>query len=478
MSLNDRSFAYAQLGYLLIVALTLILLPGASFFPTLIAMAGVWIVTALCYQATAARNSAGWWTLLIAATALAVGVIANIHFFTAAQGAETTAPVLQNIDARANFDSAQSSLGLGDAAHSPRSLGYPLFISAIWHITGITIVAPLIINMLMILLTAITCGTITVRLLSAENNRHSRQWLQSCAIIMTVAVCYLMTTATILVKDAGICLSMAMTGLGLTIQTVPPATAKSSWRLWSAFAIGIIGVATFRPHYLFIVIPAIIITTPWRHCSGVTFRRFLIMSGATIIVWTANNWLLIEVWDKYSLGIAYMPEVLAESFTDTGHPQHAYHSMLFKDYYQMPLWHRLLWLPANAALIYLIPFPWDFSRYIDFGYTYIYAKIAYPWYAIGGMILFYFLFLWRRSSKPLKLLTIAAAILWLIPAYITAGSVSRYVLPLVVWLIPAAVTVSDRYVTSRRFRIFAICYCVLLTAVLTICYHMQHLAIR
>ena len=179
MSLNDRSFAYAQLGYLLIVALTLILLPGASFFPTLIAMAGVWIVTALCYQATAARNSAGWWTLLIAATALAVGVIANIHFFTAAQGAETTAPVLQNIDARANFDSAQSLLGLGDAAHSPRSLGYPLFISAIWHITGITIVAPIIINMLMILLTAITCGTITVRLLSAENNRHSRQWLQS-----------------------------------------------------------------------------------------------------------------------------------------------------------------------------------------------------------------------------------------------------------------------------------------------------------
>lgn len=478
MSVNDRSFAFAQLCYLLIVAGALIALPGASFIPTILAMAGVWIVVALCYQATSARNSAGWWALLAATAVLAVGVIANVHFFTAAQGATTANPVLNNIDARANFDSAMHILGHGAPAHAPRSLGYPLFIAAIWRITGITIVSPLIVNMLMTLLTAIACGTISTKVLPEDSRQNSFQWIQSCAIIMTLAICYLMTTGTVLLKDAGVCFAMAMSAIALTALTAPPECRKVSWRLWGAFAVGIISLGVFRLQYLMFIFIAAIVMTPWRDRPWRAMQRCAVMIGAIALIWVCYNYILIETWNKYTLGIALTPDILTDNFAHSTDTQHAYHTRLLSGYYDAPLWHQLLWLPVNAALIYLIPFPWDFTSYADFGYTYIYAKIAYPWYAVGGLVLFYFAFVWRRSPSPLRRLTIAAAILWLIPAYITAGSVSRYVLPLITWLIPAAVLICDQYLKSRKFRIYAVCYTVMIATTLAICYHIQHNALN
>ncbi|MBR3765672.1 MAG: hypothetical protein IKL11_00720, partial [Muribaculaceae bacterium] len=78
MTTNDHVFAYAQLGYVLLVIVALIIFPGASFFPTLLAMIGVWVVVSIVYQRMPWRSSVGWWTLLIAATIMAIGVILNI----------------------------------------------------------------------------------------------------------------------------------------------------------------------------------------------------------------------------------------------------------------------------------------------------------------------------------------------------------------------------------------------------------------
>ena len=82
MTINDRAFGFAQLGYVLVVLLALILLPGAQFFTSLLAMLGVWALVSGVYQAAPWRNREGWWTLLVATTLLAVGVIANVHYFT------------------------------------------------------------------------------------------------------------------------------------------------------------------------------------------------------------------------------------------------------------------------------------------------------------------------------------------------------------------------------------------------------------
>jgi len=474
MSFNDRSFAYAQLGYILTVTITLLVLPGASFWPTLIALCGVWIAVALCNQATAARNSAGWWTLLTATTLLAIGAIANIHFFTTAQGATTSDPVLLNTDARANFDSAMFLLGQGKAAHAPCAMGYPLFIAGIWRITGITVVAPIVANMLMVLLTIIASGTIATRVLSREQCRRQPQWLQACAMIMTASICYLLNTGTIMIKDAGICLSMALAGLGLTSLRIQSATYKTSLRIWGAFAVGTAGVAIFRLNYLLLLFIAVLIITPWRHENWNAMRRAAVMIGVIAISWLLTNWLLVDNWNHYTLGMHFPDDAMSGYFTSGQYTPHLYHDQMLGDYYHSPVWHRLLWLPINAALLYFIPFPWNFTAYLDFGYTYAFAKFSYPWYAVGGMIIYHILYMGRRSSPAIMHLTLAALTLWLIPAYLTAGSVSRYILPLLTWLIPAAVAVADSQLSTRRFRIYALVYGITIAIVLIVCHHLQN----
>lgn len=79
MTFNDRSFALAQLGYLPVIAITALILPGAGMTTLMLSMAGSWIVTALCYQATSGRNSVGWWTLLAMQTILGATAAIMLH---------------------------------------------------------------------------------------------------------------------------------------------------------------------------------------------------------------------------------------------------------------------------------------------------------------------------------------------------------------------------------------------------------------
>jgi hypothetical protein len=292
---------------------------------------------------------------------------------------------------------------------------------------------------------------------------------------MTLAICYLLSTGAILLKDAGICLSMALIAYGLTIFNRPPATAKGRHSLWGAFILGIIGLATFRLRSLALIVIAIAVIIPWRHCTWALIRRAAIMLASIAVIWTAFAIVLNIAWDSYqlSLGLSVIESHFPGIFTSGEHPQHLYHDNLFSDYYSSPTWYRLIWLPLNTAVMYLIPFPWDFSRYLEFGYTAVYAKIAYPWYAIGGLALFYGIFCWRKSAAPLKWMFASAVILWLIPTYLTAGSVSRYVLPLATWLIPAAVLVWDKYRRTKNFKIYSAAYCTCLAAALIICHHLQ-----
>ncbi len=200
MSFTNRLFIYAQIGYLVIALCALILFPGADVIPTLISLVGVWLVVAMIYRATSHCNMAGWWTLLIATTILAVGIIANIHYFTELSGGTTPSPILQNPDAKGYYLYAfyhhtgedEKLLELLNRS------GYGLVISTIWKFTGVTIVSPLILNMLMILLSIIISGLITSRLLqNADATIMCRT--STLAMIMTASVCYYLNSGTLLI---------------------------------------------------------------------------------------------------------------------------------------------------------------------------------------------------------------------------------------------------------------------------------------
>ena len=146
------------------------------------------------------------------------------------------------------------------------------------------------------------------------------------------------------------------------------------------------------------------------------------------------------------------------------------------DYLGYSFIEKTLLLPLSAAIQYLIPFPWNFMRDVPFGYSLVYSHISYGWYLVGGIILFYYFFAIWKSSPKLIAWALWALFCYLVPAYMFAGTVSRYMLPFIPLLVPLGVYVimklrENKYIRSFKYWVFS--YCMALSVVLCLCYYLQ-----
>ena len=474
MNRNIRTFAIAQTVDAAIVLGALLLLPGADTATTMAAMLAVWGITASVYRITPYRDTAGWWTLLVATTFLAVGVIANTHYFTEVSGGTTSDPVLNNCDSRGYFLDALHHSGMDKGVpESATRRGYGLLISSLWKITGITIVSPLVLNMLMILLTIIISGGITYRL-SGGKGCGTTHGKASLAMIMTASVCYFLNSGTVLLKEAGISLAMSLIALGLTstIAGDSPIRAKERIPYTIAFIAGLALLGVFRHTFILIATLGTILLMRWNNPPRLKQSFLFLALGAA--AWGIMTLLTRSDISGIAGGVVDGAAVQSSFFYDND--QHRFYNNLVGDYLQLPAWKRILMLPMSAVTQFLVPFPWNFSRDITFGYTLAYAHIAYPWYIIGGIILFFIFTGWRTAPSRLRRFVVTGVILWLVPAYLFAGTVSRYALPMLPMLIPAAVHVITTCRNSKPFRIWGLCYTALIAVTLIVCHYLQQSA--
>lgn len=472
MSFHNRTFLSGQLAYMIIVSCLPVLLPGADTVATPIAMIGVWGIVALTYRSTSTRNITGWWTLLIATTLLAIGVIANIHYFTTVSGSTTTNPILENPDARRAFLDALHHTGIeGGEAELPDRRGYGLIIALLWKLTGITIVSPLILNMLMILLSVIISGVISSRLLHSNNYVQSDR-IASIAMIMTASVCYYLNSGTLLLKEAGTCLAFALIGLGLT--TAISDKDNHRYKFFTLYTLGIALLCILRHTHILFAIAGVLILIPWTDKKRIKQAIPLLIIPA--IAWISMEILLNSGTLLKTVNVADGSKIQSAFFYDND--QHRFYNSMIGNYLCYPAWKRILLLPVSAITQFLVPFPWNFSRDMIFGYTLAYAHISYPWYIVGGLVIFFIATAWRTATSELYRFTVMGIILWLIPAYLFAGSVSRYALPMLPMLIPAAVYVITQLRQKKSFKIWGMCYCIALTFTLIACYYMQQSAIN
>ncbi|MCM1518762.1 MAG: hypothetical protein NC117_08990 [Pseudoflavonifractor sp.] len=473
MSFNDRSFAWAQLAYVALVFTAALVWPGDGLWTTVGSLTGVWIAVSLLYQYTRAHNSAGWWTLLSATTVLAIGVIVNVWYFTTASGTTVMQPDLANPDARDYFYSALQTVTPGAASPVHTKLTLYRHFARIWDITGISIFPLIVSNMVMILASVVVSGVVTERLLRGLTDR-SPQWLTTCAMIMTAGVCYYLNSGTVLLKDASVALGMTM--CALTITGIPRPFADRTVRALAVgcFTVGILLLAMARFQYIYIVAVGILIM------AMATSTRRRLTYTAILISLCAVAWILVRVY----VSTETAPEdIINDSLVGTyaehgyffGHsPGHeAYEEYVDNDYFYWPQWRKLLWLPVSAVTQYLIPFPWNYTRDTIFGPTLAYAHFAYPWYALGSLILYFIGACMRRVPRMLVAWTLWAVLAWLVPAYSVAGTVSRYGLSFIPMLVPAAVYVAATCTQRRSWRVWTGVYVVLLAATLIICHHIQ-----
>lgn len=471
MTLNDRIFAIAQAGYIGIVWLALLLLPGAEIWSTLLSMIGVWVITSAIYQSTPWRHTTGWWTLLFATTILAVGVIANVHYFTTVSGGTTQLPVLNNPDSAEYYHDALYSFG-HEAGHptSGKQHGYGLLISWLWSISGISIVPPLIVNMLLILVCIILSGGISYRLLRGET-KYSGKWVASCAMVMTSAVCYFLNSGTLLLKDATICFAMALIGISLTILRQPASTKRRQTKYLLMFTFGVTLLAFTRYFYILMVVAGILLMLKHRKKE---YFIALFMLTVCIIAWCSSG-IAMAQYDfnaaQYAMRVIDGSTISDSYFFDE--PQHRAYNTMVEGYLDYPWWRKIMYLPMSAVVQYLIPFPWNFGMYSEYGYTLAYARIAYPWYVVGYCIIYFIIIAWRKAPATLFRMILWAFLMWLVPAYICAGTVSRYTLPLLPMLIPAAVYVIASKRNNKSFKVCGAIYSILIIAILIVAYNIQ-----
>lgn len=448
-----RPYTICLLASAIVIAAAQMLMPGA---PTLLTIMGLYIIVGMqqwLYSRAVYATPAGRLVALAFATLMAVGVIANVHYFTTVSGGTDAAPVLNNYDAKRYFNEALWFSGNGGKPHFDTRgglLGH--FYGAIFSITGPSItVLSLICNALMAMTLPLIAG-IAYRL--TENKRTA-----TLAMAAAASVCYFLASGCIIIKDAWVISGMAACAYAICNKHgVQPAV----------FLAGVIIVGIARSNYvLFILLGVIIMSVV--DCRN---RSQIIKSMTAVIVCVAMFG--IQRYINTTLAVEYFndPDTF-DHFALIAPNQKAFFNIVGADTANYSVFKRLLLMPIAAVTQFLIPFPWNWMRDAIFGYSYIYAHIAYPWYLFGGILLYYLFTLRRYANKRLLAITLWGILCWILPCYFTLGTVSRYALPAVALFAPAVAVVIDQCRSRRSFAMWMTGYSCVMACVLIVCYYLQ-----
>lgn len=435
------------------ILISLYLMPGASggavCAGTAICALGYWV-----YRRSDAYTTAGGITLMIAITAMMVGVIANINYFTAEFGCTDSAPYLQNPDAKRLWDNILAFYnGTWRDDTTVWSL-YGAVISLTFIPAGPSITAALMIS--------VVCGTATLILTALTAKRLTGDnHISTVSMIAVACICYLMASATILVKDIWVVMCFATAAYGLC-----------EWRrssfLWVLGAIAMLSLS--RKNMILAITIGVAITAipyPSGQRKSQLLKRSLLIVTAIAFILIAQNATITPtiagqlagsedyVMTRNDARLAFFDIVGAETNTD-------------------PL-RKILFFPLLALTQFLIPLPWDFARDTIFGPTLAYAHFGYPWYLFGAVFLYYLAAAKRKAGdRRLLVLSLWGAIIWFIPVYVAMGTVSRYALCAVPLMAPAVGAVLVRCRRSRSLWIWLAVYAVIIAAGLLFVYNLQH----
>ena len=348
--------------------------------------------------------------------------------------------------------------------------GFPMMMLWMWRLLGVSVVWPQAMNLMFTLLTVVVAAATTRRLL-AGHTRHTDTWTGTVGLCMTAVLCYFLSQGLRIQKEAMVYLAIAFTGYVLAgVNNRHPGASRPAWcdlLLWTAACLML---ALARTTYLyFAVMGVVIVGVPrWRQswrfllaCVVLLVPAFLL--GNHFASYSVDGHVDI-VKGGYHMQKAFMGGAAQQPYLD-----------LVGKYFMYPVWKRLTILPLACCVQFIIPFPWVYEPPTILNML---PRVAWGWYAVGGMVLFYFLMMFRRSGRPLGLGAWPwwLAAFYVVIAYVVAGSVSRYLLPVEPMAVPMAVLVLARLREGhwlKAFKWWSLAYVLTLTVTLVVCYHVQ-----
>ena len=350
--------------------------------------------------------------------------------------------------------------------------GFPLLMVGLWKVLGLSAVWPQSMNLMFTLTSVVLTGMITRRVLSRRVSVSSQALLTGGMLLMFLLLFY-MFICTAMLKEASIALSVSMAGFALSSMVASDEERHHPWRDILLFVLACVLLGLVRTTYLyFILIGVIVLSLPHLRRD---WMLSLLMCGILVISLVVGNYFSSYSFDRHAeiAGGGWNMQrfyVISES-------QRFYHELL-NYYFLYPMWHKLLMLPLTVSVQFVIPLPWTYHDNATFLNQL--SRMTYGWYLLGGTSVFYYMYAsWRRVGS-MGAWAWWPALCYVAIAYVVAGSVARYVLPIQPLFVPVAMYVLCRLYEGRwrkPYIIWMIVFIILLAIALLLCLEIQQSAI-
>lgn len=421
-------------------------------------MTAVTALSLTVYAHTSDYSRGGAAVLAVVSGLLGTGVIVNVWYYTVHAGGTDAAPVLLNSDSMRFWRDAADFMREPDEFFGHIS-SYSYVLAALFRLTGPSVSACCILSMAAVMgalvqLSAVACSLGLSR--------------AQCALSVAVmgCVCYWLSMGCVLLKDAWVICAMIFAVRGML-------AGKPTWQL----ALATVMLCVARLHFLGLAVVGLALTSilpGFRNVRATVIAR-LVWMAAILLVWYGAAILLNSVSASEYQSVQ---SSIQDELTDTSH--FAYYR-IFGDIGALPLWRKLLMTPVAACVQFFVPFPWNWSRDLVFGPTFVYAHFAYPGYLFGAVAIYFFgdtvSRLYRRHLSALQgriaVVAMYGLFCWLVPCVMYGGTVSRYGLPALAMMAPAVAYTLTRRSRSRAFVVWMAVFAVVTAVVLVTAYHLQ-----
>ena len=379
--------------------------------------------------------------LLLAAFLMALNYL-RLTYYTSHEGYTLQLPNLSN-DPRTYYSRALDYYYGRELYGRVAFPGFPLLMAGLWKVFGLNVIWPQAMNIMFTLTSIVLTGLTTRRLLNGKV-KLSPQALVTCGVLLAGSFVYYMAVGTLILKESSIYLSITLAGYALSSMAAQDDERYKLWRDIVLFILACLLMALVRTTYLyFIALGVILMALPhWR-------RDWMMAVFMLAVFLTAL--MVGDHYSSYSFGrhalIVKGGEAMQECYVISDSQR--YYNELLDNYFLYSPIHRIAMLPITMAVQFIIPFPWTFFEAPTFVNSV--SRLTWGWYLVGGIAMFYYLFLSWRRHQNMGAWAWWPALSFAAIAYIMAGSVARYVLPIEPLFVPVAVFVLCR-IHEGRFR--------------------------
>lgn len=461
LTTTGRGLLMAEaLAVLLLAVAAVALFPWVEAVKIVLAMTVAYGVARWMFGRSVCHSTAGRVVLLVSAVLLVSLAVLFLYDTTVGSGASFEMP---NLSADpANYYNGAMHLYDGTSVSFKMTFwGYSWIIVGLWKVLGKSVIWPVAANVMVALITIVMAGIMAARI----------SWRQRPGVVAAVAMALLavqghfMSQSAQMLREPWAYLSITLMAYAL----IPRSRSRGGQGgdLRSRVLIYLVGcllLAAIRAKFVNFMFLGVLMMAmaDLKH-----WRQY-----ATLLALTVGCWCLGMVMAQDYTVAQQVNNVTGQGGMETQFAAQGAYGRLTAEYFGHPVWKKLLLLPVTFATQWVIPFPWppEGSHNSLLGMV---PRMQWGWYVVSGAVAYFYLFCSFKRRKPwvawawVPMLCVAGI------AYITAGTVSRYLLSFMPWMVslaalPVSEVLSGTSVRSRRLVWFMAAYVLLLGATLAV----------